>query len=419
MSTTENTPLQNAVEQLQRAARTLALPDSELEVLTYPRRSLQVAVPVRHDDGSVHVYQGFRVQHSTTRGPAKGGIRFHPEVDLHETTSLAMLMTWKCALLGLPFGGAKGAVAVDPAKLSLGELERLTRRYAAEILPFIGPERDIPAPDVGTDARHMAWIMDTYSVNAGYAVPGVVTGKPVEIGGSLGRVSATGDGVGITTALALRELGMDANTATAAVQGYGKVGAWAARALLRSGVRVVAVADVFGGVLHRSGLDLDALDEAVATTGSVASTKQLGVERISVEELLALDVEILLPAALSNAITARNASTVQARLVVEGANGPVSPEADAILADAGIKVLPDILANAGGVVVSYFEWVQGTQSLFWSAEDIASRLERQMARAAQKVFDLSAQRELSWRDSALAIGVNEVALAHRLRGLHP
>lgn len=415
-------PLEDARTNLRIAADRLGLSESEYAVLSTPRRSLTVSVPVRGDDGTVRVYQGYRVQHSTTRGPAKGGVRFHPHVDLDETTALAMLMSWKCALLGLPFGGAKGAIAVDPNLISIGENERLTRRYTTEILPIIGPERDIPAPDVGTDHRHMSWMMDTYSVQAGYAVPGIVTGKPVEIGGSLGRTSATGDGVGIVAALAARNLGIDPSTASVAIQGYGKVGAWAARAVTRQDMTVYAVSDAYGavsGLGTGTPLDLDLLDAAVRDTGSVINTTQPGVERITNDELLALDVDVLIPSALAGVIHAENAHTVTSRLVVEGANGPVTPAGDALLTARGITVVPDILANAGGVVVSYFEWVQDIQALSWSAGDVASKLEEMISKATYRVFDTSEQRGISWRDAAQLIGVNEVATAHRLRGLYP
>lgn len=414
------TPLQNARQQLRAAAKHINLPENEIRVLENARRSLEVSVPIKLDNGEVKVFKGYRVQHSTTRGPAKGGIRYHEHVDLEETTALAMLMSWKSALLGLPFGGAKGAVAVDPSTLSAGELERLTRRYAAEILPFIGPERDIPAPDVGTDSQTMAWIMDTYSVNAGYAVPGVVTGKPVEIGGSLGRISATGDGIGIITSMALKHLVRSVEEATVAIQGYGKVGVWSARAVRQRGMRVLAISDVTGAICVDDGaIDLELVDEAVARTGSVTATSQPGVRKISNQELLALDVDVLIPAALANAIDLSNAHSVRARVIIEGANGPVSPDADAILAANGILIVPDILANSGGVVVSYFEWVQDIQALFWSANDIAAKLEEMMSRAAVRVFELAEQKQISWRDAALAIGIGEVATAHRLRGLHP
>jgi len=414
-----SSPLENARQQLRAIAHIIGLSEDEIGILEHPRRSLQVTVPVRMDDGHVQVFHGFRVQHSTTRGPGKGGIRFHIDVDLDETCALAMLMSWKCALLGLPFGGAKGAVAVDPSTLSLGELERLTRRYTTEILPLIGPERDIPAPDVGTDAQTMSWMMDTYSVTSGYAVPGVVTGKPVELGGSLGRASATGDGVGITTELALNDLSIPVSGARIAIQGYGKVGRWAAYACSNAGMRVVAVSDALGGVLHTEGLDLSALDAAIAGGRSVSDTAQPGVRRITNSDLIATECEVLILAALAGAVDVSNADSILAKLVVEGANAPVSVEADRILRERGVALLPDILANAGGVVVSYFEWVQDIQAQFWSIDEISSKLRSRMSEATGRVFEFADENGVSWREAALALGIRDVASAHRLRGLYP
>lgn len=408
-------PLATALSQLRGAVENLGLPESEWVTLSTPRRILEVAVPLRRDDESVEMFKGYRVQYSTTRGPSKGGVRFHPDVDLDETIALAMLMTWKCALTNLPFGGAKGAVAVDSKKLSLRENERLTRRYTSEILPIIGPERDIPAPDVGTDDRNMAWMMDTYSVNAGYAVPGVVTGKPLVLGGSLGRNTATGDGVAITAREALRAKGIEVEGATVAIQGFGKVGYWAAIAVEKMGMKVVGVSDVEGGVTGFS--SVDELFSNLQSTGSVVNTP--GVDRITQTELLHLDVDVLIPAALSDSLTAATAPGVKARIVVEGANAPTTPEGDAALADNGILVVPDILANSGGVVVSYFEWVQDNQVYFWTEAEIAERLNTLMLKAISEVKDYSAIRGITWREAANAIGVGRVAEAHRLRGLYP
>jgi len=408
-------PLATALSQLRRAVENLGLPESEWVTLSTPRRIMEVAVPLRRDDESVEMFKGYRVQYSTTRGPSKGGVRFHPDVDLDETIALAMLMTWKCALTNLPFGGAKGAVAVDSKKLSLRENERLTRRYTSEILPIIGPERDIPAPDVGTDDRNMAWMMDTYSVNAGYSVPGVVTGKPLVLGGSLGRNSATGDGVAITAREALRAKGIEVEGATVAIQGFGKVGHWAAIAVEKMGMKVVAVSDVEGGVTGFK--SVDELSSNLQSTGSVVNTP--GVDRMTQTELLHLDVDVLIPAALSDSLTSVTAPGVRARIVVEGANAPTTPEADAALADNGILVVPDILANSGGVVVSYFEWVQDNQVYFWTEAEIAERLNTLMLKAIAEVKDYSALRDITWREAANAIGVGRVAEAHRLRGLYP
>lgn len=410
--------LSGALEQLRGAARLLDLDQGVVESLSSPRRALSVSLPLRRDDGSIEVFDGYRVQHNISRGPAKGGIRFHPDVDPTEVTALAMLMTWKCAVVGIPFGGAKGAVAVDPATLSFAELERLTRRYASEILPMIGPEKDIPAPDVGTDEQTMAWIMDTYSVNAGFSVPGVVTGKPINLGGSVGRAGATSRGVLITVLAALKHLGWQPESCTAAVQGFGKVGSLAAKYLRDSGIRVVAVSDVVGGRFCESGLDIDEVRREMAEgASSVAATCQ--GEPLDREELLELDVDILVPAALEGAITRENAAKVRARLVVEGANGPTTADADAILADRGTVVVPDILANAGGVVVSYLEWVQNIQSYSWSGAEIDLRLRDLMHKAFDEVIDLSTSNAWTLRQAASVIGVGRVADAARLRGLFP
>ncbi|MDP9861419.1 MULTISPECIES: Glu/Leu/Phe/Val family dehydrogenase [Streptosporangium] len=406
--------LDSALFHLDQAADRLHLDDGLRTMLATPRRSLTVSVPVRREDGRMDVVQGFRVQHNTTRGPAKGGIRFHPSTDLHEVTALAMWMTWKCALVGIPYGGAKGGVSVDPASLSTRELERVTRRYVNEILPIIGPDRDIPAPDVGTDEQTMAWIMDTYSVNAGYPVPGVVTGKPTTLGGSLGRAGATSRGVQIAT---LKALTGSPEGRTVAVQGFGKVGAPAARLLADAGCRVVAVSDATGAVVDRSGLNVEDLQAWVRETGGVYGYRH--ADALSHEELLELDVDVLVPAALEGAITAENAPRVRARLIVEGANGPTTPEADRILADAGTTVVPDILANAGGVIVSYLEWVQNLQACSWSAGEVDAKLRELMESSFDAVAAMSAERGISLRQAAHAIGVGRVAEAHRMRGLYP
>ncbi|MFB9894619.1 Glu/Leu/Phe/Val family dehydrogenase [Planobispora takensis] len=406
--------LDSALFQLDQAADRLGLDDGLRTMLATPRRSLTVAVPVRREDGRMDVVQGFRVQHNITRGPAKGGIRFHPSTDIHEVTALAMWMTWKCALVGIPYGGAKGGVAVDPASLTSRELERVTRRYVNEILPIIGPEKDIPAPDVGTDEQTMAWIMDTYSVNAGYPVPGVVTGKPMTLGGSLGRAGATSRGVQIC---ALRALPGSPEGRTVAVQGFGKVGALAARYLADAGCRVVAVSDVTGAVVNRSGLDVDDLRAWVRESGGVYGYRH--AEALSHAELLELDVDVLVPAALEGVITEENAPRIRARLVVEGANGPTTPEADRVLADAGVTVVPDILANAGGVIVSYLEWVQNTQAYSWSAGEVEMKLRDLMESAFDAVSAMSAEHGVTLRQAAHIIGVDRVAEAHRLRGLYP
>jgi len=411
---TMESPLSTALSQLRGTVDLLKLSENDWHTLSTPRRILQVAVPLRRDNGDVEMYDGYRVQYSTTRGPSKGGVRYHPDIDLDETIALAMLMTWKCALANLPYGGAKGGIAVDPSKLSARENERLTRRYTSEILPIIGPERDIPAPDVGTDENNMAWMMDTYSVNAGFSVPGVVTGKPIVLGGSLGRTSATGDGVAIATREALRVKGIDINGATVAIQGFGKVGYWAAIALENMGMKVVAVSDVNGGVAG--------FPSVAKLWDHFLANKNLdmpGTEKLTNEELLHLDVDVLIPAALADAITEKTANGVKAKIVVEGANGPTTPNGDAILHDKGVLVVPDILANSGGVIVSYFEWVQDKQNYFWTADEVKTNLSSIMMRALSEVEATSRDKNVTWRDAALMLGVGRVAEAHKLRGLYP
>jgi glutamate dehydrogenase (NAD(P)+) len=390
--------LDSALHQLDQAAEHLGLDDGLRTMLATPRRSLTVSVPVRREDGRMEVVQGFRVQHNISRGPAKGGIRFHPDTDIHEVTALAMWMTWKCALAGIPYGGANGGVAVDPAALTTLELERVTRRYVNEILPLIGPEKDIPAPDVGTDEQTMAWIMDSYSVNTGYSVPGVVTGKPTTLGGSLGRTGSTSRGVQIA---ALAALGRPPEGMTVAVQGFGKVGALAAQYLSDAG----------------AGLDIADLRAWVAGSGGVRGYRH--ADAMSHAELFELDVDMLVPAALEGAITAENAPRVRARLIVEGANGPTTPEADEILAANGTIVVPDILANAGGVIVSYLEWVQNMQACSWSGDEVDGKLRDLMENAYAEVRSLAAARDLTLRQAAHVIGVSRVAEAHQMRGLYP
>ena len=411
---TTESALSTARAQLHRAVELLRLSDNDWMTLSTPRRILEVAVPLRRDSGNVEMYKGFRVQYSTTRGPSKGGVRFHPKIDMDETVALAMLMTWKCALTNLPYGGAKGGIAVDSQSLSLSENERLTRRYTSEILPIIGPEQDIPAPDVGTDERNMAWMMDTYSVNAGYAVPGVVTGKPIVLGGSLGRTSATGDGVAFSTVQALVARGINPIGATVAIQGFGKVGYWAAIGLESLGLKVIAVSDVHGGVTGFS---------SVADLWSYfQKNKDLnmpGTEMLTQDELLHLKVDVLIPAALEDSINERTADGIRAKIVVEGANAPTTPKGDAILEDKGVLIVPDILANSGGVIVSYFEWVQDKQNYFWSAQEVKENLDKIMAKSFAEVKDVATTSAVTWREAAHMIGVGRVAEAHRLRGLYP
>ena len=415
MASSKESPLATALSQLRRAIDQLKLSENDWNTLSTPRRVLEVAVPLRRDDGRVEMYKGYRVQYSTTRGPSKGGVRFHQDIDLDETVALAMLMTWKCALANLPYGGAKGGVAVNPKTLSMTENERLTRRYTSEILPIIGPERDIPAPDVGTDERNMAWMMDTYSVNAGFSVPGVVTGKPIVLGGSLGRTSATGDGVAISVREALKIKGIDPHGATVAIQGFGKVGYWAAVALEAMGLKVVAVSDVNGGVTGFK--SVAEIHKYLLENGTVVGAP--GTETITNTELLHLPVDVLVPAALADAINESTASGIRAKIVVEGANAPTTPAGDAIMNDKGLLIVPDILANSGGVIVSYFEWVQDKQNYFWSAEEVKENLNSILMRAINEVAENASSKKVTWREAANMIGVGRVAEAHRLRGLYP
>ncbi|MBX6391105.1 MAG: Glu/Leu/Phe/Val dehydrogenase [Frankia sp.] len=388
------------------------------DLLRTPRRSVTVSVPLRRDDGQLLVLTGYRVQHNLARGPAKGGIRYHPSTDLDEVKALAMWMTWKCALMGIPYGGAKGGIAVEPSMLSPAERERMTRRYAAELVPLIGPEKDIPAPDVGTDEQTMAWLMDTYSAHSGYTAHGVVTGKPLAIGGSAGRAGATSRGVQLATFSALRERGLDPREVTVAVQGFGKVGALAAQYLHDAGCRVVAVSDVKGGIYNPGGLNPAALIRHLAR-GADTVVGYPGTDTISNAELLELDVDVLVPAALEGVVTAANAERVRARIIVEGANGPVTADADEVLAERGVLVVPDILANGGGVAVSYFEWVQGLQAYFWTEDQVNDRLRELMERAYNQVSAMASEHRLSLREAAHVIGVGRVAEAHRTRGLYP
>jgi len=408
---------ESALSQLDEAAEFMKLDPNLHIVFREPKRALTVSIPVRMDDGSVDVFRGFRVHHSIARGPAKGGIRYHPNVSIDEVKALAMWMTWKCALAGIPYGGAKGGVRVQPWDLSDGELERLTRRYATEILPFLGPEKDVPAPDLNTDERIMAWIMDTYSTNKGYSVPGVVTGKPMSIGGSQGRGGATARGVVFSTLSAMQRLGMPIEGTTVAIQGFGKVGGFAAEIFHDAGFQVVAVSDYKGGLSNPRGLNPSALrrhsDEAETVAGFP------GADAITNKELLEMDVDVLVPAAIEDQITAENADRVRARLIVEGANGPTQPEADQMLSERGVFIVPDILANSGGVTVSYFEWVQDIQAYFWSEDQVNARLRDVMGRTFDDAASMAEERGVRLRLAALALGIERVAEAHRARGLFP
>jgi glutamate dehydrogenase (NAD(P)+) len=410
-------PLHDARTQLAEAVTLLGYDEGMLQMLAAPRREVTVSIPLRRDDGSIELLTGHRVQHNLSRGPAKGGLRYSPHVHLDEVRALAMWMTWKCALLDVPYGGAKGGVVIDPRNYSQAELERVTRRYTSEIMPLIGPTKDVPAPDIGTNEETMAWIMDTYSVASGHTVLGVVTGKPISLGGSLGRASATSRGVVYVALAALRHIGVEPTAATAAVQGFGKVGAGAARFLDDAGVRVVAVSDQYGAVRAADGLDVVALEAHVDRTGSVVDFP--GAVAIDNETLLTLDVDLLVPAAVEGVLHAENAGSVRARVVVEGANGPTTTEADRILEQRGVLVVPDILANAGGVVVSYFEWVQANQAYWWSETEVEARLADRMTNAWQQVLAESARRDLPLRTAATCLAVRRVAEAHRQRGLYP
>jgi glutamate dehydrogenase (NAD(P)+) len=413
----QDTAWETALAQLDEAAELMGLPAGVHETLRAPKRSLVVSVPFRMDDGSTRVYEGYRVQHNVTRGPAKGGIRYHPLVGLNEVKALAMWMTWKCAIAGIPFGGAKGGVSVDPKQHSKSELERMTRRYASEILPLIGPEKDIPAPDMNTDEEIMAWIMDTYSSNKGYSVPGIVTGKPVSIGGSLGRGGATSRGVMFMIFSTLKKLSMGIDEVSVAIQGFGKVGGFAAQLLHDSGCRVVAISDAHGGLYREKGLDPEAIARHLKEAGSVAGYEK--AEPITNEELLELECDVLVPAAIEGVITMKNADRINAKVVCEAANGPVTFDADKVLNDKGIFVVPDILANSGGVTVSYFEWVQDIQAYFWSEEEVNDRLRMIMEKAFETVYELANEKGLTMRQASHWVGVGRVAEAHQTRGLFP
>jgi len=407
-----------ACEQFDLVADLMQIPQAERERVKYPKRAFTVSVPVRMDSGEVKVFSGYRVQHHLSLGPTKGGMRFHPDVQLGEVAALAMWMSWKCALTGLPYGGAKGGVACDPRKLSTGELERVTRRFTQEIIPFIGPQIDIPAPDVGTNEQVMAWMMDTYSLHAGYSVPGVVTGKPVNLGGSLGRREATGRGVGFLVGRAMDVLGLKANECTAVVQGYGNVGSVAAQSMAKHGVKIIAVSDADGGVFNANGLDLHKLDAHVAQHRTVAGFAE--AEPITNAAILELKCDVLAPCALERQITAENAPRLKCRILAEGANGPTTPDADVIINQRDdIFVIPDILCNSGGVVVSYFEWVQDLQSFFWSEAEVVDKLFRILETAFTQTHTMAKQQKLPMRMAALSLGIKRVFEAKKQRGLFP
>ena len=407
-----------ALEQLNRVAEVMHLDDDMRDYLAVPRRELIVHFPVVMDDDSVRMFTGFRVHHNMALGPTKGGIRYHPEVSLDESRALAMWMTWKCALMNLPYGGAKGGVIVNPKELSERELRAMTRRYTTEISIFIGPETDIPAPDVGTDSRVMAWIMDTYSMNRGYSVPAVTTGKPLAVGGSAGREYATGLGITyVTRAMLRRRMGMHLEDATVAIQGFGNVGSWAARSMHERGAKVVAVSDVNGAVYDERGLDPRHLKQYAEETGTIGGYPR--AEAMTNEELLELDVDVLIPAALEGQITKENADRINARVIAEGANGPTTPEADRILEDKGVLIIPDILCNAGGVVVSYFEWVQDLQAFSWDESEIRRQMKRKLLDNLDDVLALTLQTNQDLRTAAYTIAIQRIVDALEYRGIYP
>ncbi len=407
-----------AVAQFEEAADRLGLSPLLRDRLKLPQRALIVSVPIRMDDGTVKVFAGYRVQHDTALGPSKGGVRYHSEVHLGEVAALAMWMTWKCALVGLPYGGAKGGVRVAPDQLSRGELERLTRRYTAEIAPHIGPEEDIPAPDVGTNSQVMAWMMDTYSQQVGYAVPGVVTGKPLSIGGSLGREDATGRGVVDVIREALKRFNLTMTDATVVVQGFGNVGMHTAIIMHQAGAKVLAVSDAKGGIYNPQGIDIPTLVSRYDSKTRPLAECEAG-EAITNEELLQLQCTVLVPAALSEQITVANAGKLRCRILAEGANGPTTLEADRVLEERGIFIIPDILANSGGVIVSYFEWVQDVQKYFWTQQDIQERLYSIITSSFHRTVAFAENRKVSMRMAALMCGIDRTAQAHLVRGLYP
>ncbi len=408
---------ETALEQFEKAAMLMKLDENLKKVLRRPKRELHVSIPVKMDDGRLEVFDGYRVQHNIARGPAKGGIRYHPNVTLDEVRALAFWMTWKCAVVGIPYGGAKGGVTCDPKKMSSGELERLTRRYISEISIVIGPTKDIPAPDVYTNPQIMAWIMDTYSMNVGYSVPGVVTGKPVELGGSRGRNEATARGLTFTVIRAAKHTGLDLSNARVAIQGYGNAGSIAAQLLSEQGAKVIAVSDSKGGIYSEAGVDPIKVLEHKRETGSVVDFP--GTKRISNEELLTVDCDVLVPAAVEGVITKEIAQDIKAKIIAEAANGPTLPEADEILYKKGVLVIPDILANAGGVTVSYFEWVQDLQSFFWNVERVRTELRRIMDEAFDGVMEMKEKYNTDPRTAAYILAINRVAEATRLRGIYP
>ena len=414
-------PYENVLKVMDEAAQILGYSESDIEPLKYPERELKVSVPVVMDDGSTRVFEGYRIQHSTSRGPAKGGIRFHPAVNNDEVKALAAWMTFKCAVVNIPYGGGKGGVVCDPHELSERELRAITRRFTAAIMPLIGPDQDIPAPDVGSNAAVMGWMMDTYSMLKGHCVHGVVTGKPIELGGALGRNEATGRGVMFTTRNIMKKMGMEMKGTDVAVQGMGNVGSITAKLLHQEGMKVVAVSDVSGGIYKKEGLDIPAI---LAYLGKdrknlLSGYEEDGMTRITNEELLELPVTVLVPAALENQINGTNADKIQAKLIVEAANGPTAAEADPILNEKGVVIVPDILSNAGGVVVSYFEWVQNIQSVSWTEEEVNAKLERIMNNSFEAVYNIAQEKKVPLRTGVYLIAVDRVVKAKKARAIWP
>ncbi|MEE9289096.1 MAG: Glu/Leu/Phe/Val dehydrogenase [Bacteroidota bacterium] len=413
----QRSALDFAIENFDRAADVLELDPDIREMIRYPERCLVVHIPIRLDGGRIRRFEGFRVQWNTARGPAKGGLRYHPNVTLDEVKALACWMTWKCAIVNIPFGGGKGGVTCNPKELSMTELEHITRRYTSSIVPIIGPEIDIPAPDVYTNSQTMSWMMDTYSMMKGYPVLGVVTGKPVSLGGSLGRNQATGRGVYYTILSTFEHLKMSARGSTAVVQGFGNAGSVAAKLMHQAGTKVIAVSDTRGSIYNEKGLDVEKVFQHKQDTGTVAGFP--GSQKIADTELFALECDVLIPAALENAIHGENARQVRAKIIAEAANGPLTPKADVVLEEKGIFVIPDILCNAGGVTVSYFEWVQDEQHMFWTEENVFEKLEQIMKHAFEDVLKTHFERKVSMRVAANMVGINRVAEATKLRGLYP
>lgn len=419
MQNSSGTAYEIALAQYDKAAAYLDLKPGVREMLRHPKRELIVNFPVRMDDGTERIFAGYRVHHSTARGPAKGGIRYHPDVTLDEMRAMAMWMTWKCAVVGIPFGGAKGGVTCDPSGFSMRELESLTRRFATEISIVMSPEGDIPAPDVNTNAQVMAWIMDTYSTLRGHDTPAVVTGKPLELGGSQGRAEATGRGIALIATEAMKHWGIPIEGATVAVQGFGKVGAPTAYLLQEYGCRILAITDIMGGIYNPKGLDTRDVLRYTRERGGGFVVGYPAADSLSNEELFELEIDVLAPCAMEKAITEANAPKIRAKLIVEGANGPTTPEADEILHDRGIPVVPDVLANAGGVTVSYFEWVQGLQWFFWNEREINLRLHEIMTRSFEAVLQIAEQKKVDMRVAAYILAIDRVAQAHLLRGTYP